>query len=248
MLSEKPWRLEAVMLFGAGLLVSLTLGSFSGMLLEHYLPEKSSDSRRFYNFVLSTVSFQGVALVLTHLFLKQHQMTWKEFLGLTAPRLGQAMAWALGATLLALPLTFLLIDLSAWIITLFQIMPVEQSPIKMLRVSVGLGQRVCFGIAAILIAPVVEEILFRGVLYPAIKQRGYPRLAFWGTSLLFAAIHINLMTFLPLTFLAIILVALYEKTDNLLAPILTHCFFNAVNFLMLIYETDLADWLSRLAP
>ena len=61
-----------------------------------------------------------------------------------------------------------------------------------------LGDRLALGAAAVLLAPVAEEMLFRGILYPAIKQAGYPRLALWGTSLLFAAVHMNLVTFVPL--------------------------------------------------
>ena len=61
-------------------------------------------------------------------------------------------------------------------------------------------------------------------------------------SLLFAAIHANLMTFIPLTFFALVLIALYEKTDNLLAPITAHCFFNSVNFSLFIFQSDLERW------
>jgi membrane protease YdiL (CAAX protease family) len=82
----------------------------------------------------------------------------------------------------------------------------------------------------------VEELVFRGVIYPAIKQRGYPSLALWGTSLFFAFSHNNMMIFLPLTVLAIILTFLYETTRNLLAPILTHSLFNAVNFSFLVWQ------------
>jgi membrane protease YdiL (CAAX protease family) len=80
---------------------------------------------------------------------------------------------------------------------------------------------------------VVEEIFFRGMLYPAIKQAGFPRLAIWGVSLLFALVHFNLVSFIPLFVLAILLTALYEYTDNLLAPISAHALFNALNFAML---------------
>jgi membrane protease YdiL (CAAX protease family) len=73
--------------------------------------------------------------------------------------------------------------------------------------------------------------LFRGVLYPAVKRITNPQVALWGTALLFGAIHANLATFLPLTFLAVILVCLYEYTGNLLACITTHSLFNAANFL-----------------
>jgi membrane protease YdiL (CAAX protease family) len=54
---------------------------------------------------------------------------------------------------------------------------------------------------------------------------------------LFALIHFNFAIFLPLQLLAVILVWVYERTDNLLAPIAAHATFNAVNFI-LIFVTD----------
>ena len=56
----------------------------------------------------------------------------------------------------------------------------------------------------------------------------------WGTSLLFAAVHMNLVTFVPLATLAVVLTMLYERTDNLLAPITAHVLFNALNFATLL--------------
>ena len=88
-------------------------------------------------------------------------------------------------------------------------------------------------IIAIVIAPPAEEAVFRGLIYPTIKRLGYPRLALWGTTLLFAAIHWNLASFLPLVLLALVLTWLYERTGNLLAPMVTHALFNAVNFMAL---------------
>jgi len=76
--------------------------------------------------------------------------------------------------------------------------------------------------------------MFRGILYPVIKQAGYPRLAWWGTALLFALVHLNLVTFVPLLVLALLLTELYERTGNLLAPITAHLLFNALNFAALL--------------
>ncbi len=56
----------------------------------------------------------------------------------------------------------------------FKMQPEEQLPVRVLRVSMSLAGRATLGAAAILLAPVAEEILFRGILYPAIKQAGYP--------------------------------------------------------------------------
>ena len=93
-----------------------------------------------------------------------------------------------------------------------------------------------FVVMAVVVAPIAEEILFRGILYPAIKQIGYPRLAAIGTALLFALFHVNLLTFASLTVVALGLIALYEFTDNLLAPITAHAVFNASNLIMLIWQ------------
>ena len=79
-------------------------------------------------------------------------------------------------------------------------------------------------------APVAEESLFRGIIYPWIKQTGFPQLALWGSSLLFAAAHLNAVTFLPLLVLALVLAVLYEKTNNLLSCITAHAVFNGLNF------------------
>src|SRR4029077_4227488 len=97
--------------------------------------------------------------------------------------------------------------------------PEPQQSIQTLEMATAWWERLALGIVTVLLAPVAEEILFRGLLYPWIKQAGFPRLALWGTSFLFAAVHMNLMTFLPLLVLALALTLLYERTDNLLAPI-----------------------------
>jgi len=93
-----------------------------------------------------------------------------------------------------------------------------------------------FVVMAVVVAPIAEEILFRGILYSAIKQIGYPRLAAIGTALLFALFHVNLLTFASLTVVALGLIALYEFTDNLLAPITAHAVFNASNLIMLFWQ------------
>ena len=100
----------------------------------------------------------------------------------------------------------------------------------------NIGPLIFFVVMAIAVAPVAEEILFRGILYPAIKQIGYPRVAAIGTALLFALFHVNLLTFASLTVVALGLIALYEFTDNLLAPITAHAVFNASNLIMLFWQ------------
>src|SRR5206468_3740315 len=102
-----------------------------------------------------------------------------------------------------------------------------------IRTAENWSVRATLGIATVLIVPPAEELLFRGILYPWIKRTGHPQTALWVTSAAFAAIHMNAPTFVPLLVLALVLTWLYEKTGNLLAPIVAHSCFNGLNFALL---------------
>ena len=57
-------------------------------------------------------------------------------------------------------------------------------------------------------------------------------MALWGTSVLFALSHANLLSLLPLVALGWVQATLYERTDNLLTPIVSHFVFNTINFVL----------------
>jgi membrane protease YdiL (CAAX protease family) len=247
MLSEKPWKPDAVMLLVAGLMLSLCVGLSAQYLLERLRPELPVGTKQFYTFVTNVVGFHVVALVLVTVFLRHHRTGWLDFLGLRTRGLLRHLALALAVAVVVVPLALTLNRLCAELIELLHMTAEPQPVIKVLKVSETPAERICFFLAAIAFAPVVEECLFRGILYPVVKQHGHPRAALFGTSLLFASIHANLMTFVPLTLFAVVMVLLYEKTDTLLAPILAHALFNLSNFLLFLYEEPVQRWLERLA-
>ena len=88
---------------------------------------------------------------------------------------------------------------------------------------------------AVLLAPLGEEFFFRGLLFSTAKRFGWPKLGWFGVSFLFALIHVNAPTFLPLFVLALALTWLYEKTEGLLAPVIAHSLFNAANLLLILF-------------
>lgn len=87
-------------------------------------------------------------------------------------------------------------------------------------------------IAAVFIAPICEEIVFRGYLYGAAKRFAGPWVAGLCSSLVFAAAHGGLAGLLPLFLFAVVLVILYEKTGSLWAPIATHFCFNSATVII----------------
>lgn len=241
MRSAKPWKPEAVLRLTLATFVSMSLASLAVAAL---LPAGARDTGagRFLVLFAGTVGFHWAGLLLIALFLREHEVGWKPAFGFGE---SPARALRLGALAAAgvLPVCWALGQFSGWVMLLFRQSPVEQFTVQTLRVTVVLHQQIYGAIVTVVLAPFVEEMLFRGILYPAIKQLGFPRAALWGTTLFFAAIHANAMTFLPLTVLALVLTWLYERTANLLAPIMTHALFNAMNFVLLLFGESIEEWL-----
>src|SRR5262245_48172928 len=97
MLTERLWKPEAVVKILAGLMLSWSVGLLAAASLEYFLPKPNREWLPFFHFVLSTLSFQGVTLVLGHQFLKEHDLTWGEFLGMTDGSVQRTVAVALMA-------------------------------------------------------------------------------------------------------------------------------------------------------
>jgi membrane protease YdiL (CAAX protease family) len=236
MLSERPWKLESVVALLSAFLFAMVFASLVSLGLNYLIP-----GRRFVQFVINTFCFQGLGILLLQFFLSYYDVGWREFLGLNKIR-WRIVARALVTSILILPIALGLNSLSATLLTKINVAPVEQISMQALQVTVTLGQRIVFGIGAILLAPIVEESFFRGIFYPTIKQLGYPRVALFGSSLLFALIHFNLMTFVPLVVLGLVLVWLLETTDTLIAPIVAHACFNGANFIIYLNESEISRW------
>lgn len=80
--------------------------------------------------------------------------------------------------------------------------------------------------AAVIVAPICEEIVFRGYFYSASKKFLGPWAAGICSALVFAAAHGSLAALLPLFIFGCVLVFVYEKTGSLWAPMALHFCFN----------------------
>ncbi len=90
-------------------------------------------------------------------------------------------------------------------------------------------------IATVIAAPLFEEVLYRGILYIGLRKLiGVPGGAVV-SGFVFALIHFNLYSFLPLFALGVILALAYERTRNLLVPIFFHAAFNGLTLLLVYY-------------
>ena len=84
-------------------------------------------------------------------------------------------------------------------------------------------------LAIVVLAPIAEEIFFRGVVFNAWLREGGRRFAFIGSALLFAVIHVSLLSLLPIFALGLMLAWIYDRTGTLVAPIAMHATVNGIS-------------------
>jgi membrane protease YdiL (CAAX protease family) len=87
-------------------------------------------------------------------------------------------------------------------------------------------------LALVVVAPIAEEIFFRGVVYNAWLREYGPRAALYGSAVLFAVIHGSLFLFLPIVTLGVALVLVYRATGSLPAAMALHAGFNGITVLL----------------
>ncbi len=236
MLSEKPWNLEAAGLLFLGVISALALASLPMWIVQHYganLPKAQTD---FWMIVISAIAMELPALGLIALLARYCKTTWKEAFFKSA-ELPTAVAYGVMGGAVFVPVGWLLDTLSDFVLTrLNWAHPDQDLVMELQQHGLNLPEKITLAIITIVFAPIVEELLFRGVFYPAIRQKGGRGLAIWLTSILFALVHCNLVTFIPLMVFAMMLAVLYESFDNLAASMVAHSIFNGANFVMLVLQ------------
>ncbi len=156
----------------------------------------------------------------------------KKSLGLCSIRRKEALGVVLGY-ISFLPWYLFLFYCTHLLFALFHLKPqVQEVALKILSSQ---GFIWWFAVAtAILVAPLIEEFLFRVFLYGVLREYFGKVWAVIFTSILFSLMHQNLFAFLPILGLGIFLQILYEKKQCLWYCILAHSLHNILTLLYLL--------------
>lgn len=239
MSSAKPWRTEAMLLFIAAQAFCYFLGATAMVMLHKAHVAGFEDLEEGFGPVLiATLSFQGVTWILMVVFFRLQNITVDDGLGLTNRNLALAPVLAVGTLVVVLPAAWALQWASLELMEKFHVKAQTETAVSLLTGATSLPEQIYLGFFAVVIAPVAEEFIFRGVLFTFIKQIGFPKTAWIVVSFLFAAIHADVAIFVPLFMLALVLTWLYERTESLAAPIFTHALFNAANLVLLSHDSQ----------
>jgi membrane protease YdiL (CAAX protease family) len=172
---------------------------------------------------------------------------WGPFrMGLAPSGLGTSLFWAVRVLLAVMPFMFLsgmlaLGWLNRW--TTYPAPELGHSLLSPFFHDASLSLRLMVVCRVVILAPLVEEIIFRGLFQSALVRidgkTSRPWLAILMTSFLFAGVHfqvdpsvIGWHTLPPLFVLSVGLGWVYERTGSLWAPILLHALSNAFNVLI----------------
>ncbi|MDE0805518.1 MAG: type II CAAX endopeptidase family protein [Acidimicrobiales bacterium] len=92
---------------------------------------------------------------------------------------------------------------------------------------------VVMGLGVVIVAPIVEELYFRGLLLRTIEQRWGVVVAVVGSSLFFGATHFQLLQLPGLTLAGLVFAMAVVRTGRIGAAIAVHIGFNATTFALL---------------
>ncbi len=113
----------------------------------------------------------------------------------------------------------------------------QHEALKVITESGSTSLQVLMVVLAVVTAPLVEEMIFRGLFQTMIRSYlGRPWVAIALTSVLFSAIHANSEHWPALFVLAMGLGYSYEKSGSLLRPIFMHAMFNGVTIAAALME------------
>lgn len=97
---------------------------------------------------------------------------------------------------------------------------------------------VLFFINICILAPIWEELFFRGILLRRLTIKWSPQKSIIVSSLLFGLIHVNPLTVIFAFLLGCVLGYVYLKTKSIIVPIVVHSFSNFFAFLQFIWANQ----------
>ncbi|MBN1557127.1 MAG: CPBP family intramembrane metalloprotease [Lentisphaerae bacterium] len=179
---------------------------------------------------LQTLLFHGLALLLILLLMRVRRLSWsRAFAGAPAAaprcvRLGLLFYVAALPPFAAATLAgHGLLKLLGW--------PVQPQGIVLVFFAPDypIWLKGYLLVLAVVAAPLIEEMVFRGVAFPVFSRRLRLGSAVALSALLFACVHMHLPAFLPLFVMAAAFALAYLYTGSLLTSIVMHTCFNGVN-------------------
>ena len=232
-IQPKPWSVRDLALFaGAGILL-LLLGNGYVFLGAKFA--RLDEDQTFSAAITAELFLRLVMLAGLLLFFRNRRLDWREAFGLRQSSRLKSLTQGVIFYLAVLPPLTAISIVNLPLCKLLRIKPSPQPVADLFLTSDSVWLLVVLVGFAVVVAPLFEETVFRGLAYPTLKQRWGTRSAMLGVSALFALMHMHAPSFAPLLALGLGLALAYEWTGSLLTPIIMHALFNFGSVIVLFY-------------
>ncbi len=200
-----------------------------GSLSPEYL---QADTSLIFFSVIGIIPAHVLTLIATWMIVSEggRRPFWKT-VGFEWPQMMSPRMVVMSSLLLSLVLLAL-----AWLVT--SLYGGGETQLDMLIKS-SIPTRFATAFVAVATAPLIEEVIYRGVLYPALEKAAGVTIAVVVVSLLFAGVHVfqyinNVSVIIMITLLSFTLTLARAVTGKLLPAFIIHLVFNGVQSLLIV--------------
>ncbi|MBW7908963.1 MAG: CPBP family intramembrane metalloprotease [Kiritimatiellae bacterium] len=232
-LLDRPWHAADVW----RLLAILAMGFACVFLLQQpwtALMARVGISQESGLLFLQSLLFHVVGLSAVAFHLAKQRRTWRDAFGFSGARLPVDLAKGLFALLASIPALLGITFLFHLVLNLLGHQPSLQDVALAIADEPNRWAKIYFVFLAVCLAPLFEELLFRGIILPVVARRFGAWAGLLLTSFLFAAIHGHLPSFGTLFAFAFALGSAYILTGSLAVAIVMHACFNGITVAILL--------------
>ncbi len=232
-LAWRPWSLRSAAVIVLPLLVIQVLFALAHAAFASRLPWSESQAERAL-IIVQSLLFHWLCffLIAGSLFLRRQP--WGTAFGFSSKGFGRELMWGVAIMAGVMPLLIGYNVVAQIVMHWIGYEPPVQDVTRIIHGASDLPTKVYFALLAVVIAPVVEELLFRGVLLPALTRYAGVKPAIVAVSVLFALVHGHLPSAVPLFILSAALSLAYIYRGSLVTSIAMHAFFNGMTIAVIL--------------
>ena len=227
-LNWRPWSLRDCGLLVVALVVFMFLVSAFNLLVSALTGSAPLDQALGASVLIMLGTYGGAAVFIL-LLQRKNGVSWQAAFDTSS--LGFLQKVTLGGAfyVASMPVIMLSSAISIKLLTLFQIPIQQQEVFDLFQTSNSPIYIFLLAFSAVIMAPVVEELAFRGLFLPVLAKRIGPVKSLLVVSVVFSLIHLHPAGFLPLFVLALYMGLAYLLTQSIVTPIVIHMLFNGIN-------------------
>lgn len=226
-LKKVPWFFRDVLRISIGLFFIYIAFNISGSLILKLNPYSKGELRPVLN-IINGIGIYGIGIWYIIRSLSAKCKTVFEYLGirqaLWIKKVLQGLVFYVGFFPILIGLTYIGIVFCVFL----GIEPEPHPLVDILKKEKSILFFYYLVLVATIIAPVFEELLFRGLFYQALKKQMGMLMASVISSGFFSLLHFNTAQFLPIAGLGMLLCFIFEYTNSIIPAVFIHIFNNGL--------------------